>query len=188
MHKQIRNTLCIFIGLMGFAAMPALAQVDMFLCIDVVKGESKSARHKDCIDVLAWSWGATQSGSFHVGGGGGTGKANFQDIAITKYIDISSPDLLTYVANGDHFLKVEMFIYKAGCAECNWPTHRMKMEKVLVTSLSMGGSGGESRLTENTTLNFAKYEYCYTPTNLAGNVQQADEKCHAFDIEMNVSP
>ena len=31
--------------------------VDMFLKIDGIKGESKDSKHKDEIDVLAWSWG-----------------------------------------------------------------------------------------------------------------------------------
>ncbi len=32
------------------------------------------------------------------------------------------------------------------------------MKEVIVTSLSTGGSGGEDRLTENVTLNFAKVQ------------------------------
>jgi type VI secretion system secreted protein Hcp len=45
------------------------------------------------------------------------------------------------------------------------------MTEVLITSLSTGGSGGEDRLTENVTLNFAKVKVDYkeqTPTGAAG--------------------
>ncbi|MEO1312198.1 MAG: type VI secretion system tube protein Hcp, partial [Pseudomonadota bacterium] len=57
--------------------------VDMFLDIEgEIDGESQDKTHKDTIDLLAWSWGVSQSGSFHVGSGGGSGKANFQDISI----------------------------------------------------------------------------------------------------------
>ena len=35
------------------------------------------------------------------------------------------------------------------------------MKKVMITSVSMGGSGGEDKLTENVTLNFAEVEYVY---------------------------
>ena len=38
-------------------------QVNMFLKIDDVKGESRDDKHKDEIDVLAWSWGMTQGGT-----------------------------------------------------------------------------------------------------------------------------
>ena len=58
--------------------------VDMFLALKgEIKGEAQDAKHKGEIDVLAWSWGLSQSGSFHVGGGGGAGKANFQDISFS---------------------------------------------------------------------------------------------------------
>ncbi len=77
--------------------------MDMFLDIEGegFEGESTARGHKDEIDVLAWSWGVSQSGSFHVGGGGGAGKANFQDITIVKPIDKSSPMLMQAWANGD---------------------------------------------------------------------------------------
>jgi len=32
----------------------------MFIKIDDVKGESQDTKHKEEIDVLAWSWGLTQ--------------------------------------------------------------------------------------------------------------------------------
>ena len=40
--------------------------------------------HKEEIDVLAWSWGASQSGTTHLGSGGGAGKVNVQDLSFTK--------------------------------------------------------------------------------------------------------
>ena len=60
---------------------------DMFLKIEGINGESQDAKHKGEIDVLSWSWGASQSATTHMGGGGGSGKASFQDIHVTKYID-----------------------------------------------------------------------------------------------------
>ena len=45
--------------------------IDMTLKIDGADGESKIQRHENEIDVLAWSWGMSQSGSMHIGGGGG---------------------------------------------------------------------------------------------------------------------
>ena len=56
--------------------------VDCFLHIDGCQGESQDDKHKNDIDILAWSWGMSQSGTFHVGGGGGAGKANFQDMSV----------------------------------------------------------------------------------------------------------
>lgn len=127
--------------------------VDMFLDIEgEIAGESQDSVHKDEIDVLAWSWGMSQSGSFHHGGGGGAGKANFQDISITKWIDKSSPILMLYTANGDHFKNAKLTVRKAGKKPLEYLIITMK--DVLITSVSTGGSGGEDKLTENVTLNF----------------------------------
>lgn len=39
------------------------------------------------------------------------------------------------------------------------PVVTYRLEQILVTSLSTGGSNGEDQLTENLSLNFAKFEY-----------------------------
>jgi len=41
--------------------------------------------------VLSWNWGMVQSGSRHVGGGGGTGKVAVRDLSCVKYIDNTIP-------------------------------------------------------------------------------------------------
>jgi type VI secretion system secreted protein Hcp len=59
------------------------------------------------------------------------------------------------------------------------------MNEVLVTSVSTGGSGGEDRLTENVTLNFAKVKYDYTLQDSKGTV--AGDKTFAWNIAENVA-
>jgi type VI secretion system secreted protein Hcp len=157
--------------------------VDMFLDIEgEITGEAQDAKHKDEIDVLAWSWGMSQSGSFHVGGGGGAGKANFQDISITKWVDKASPVLMLYTANGDHFPKAVLTVRKAGKTPLEYI--KMTMTKVMVTSVSTGGSGGEDKLTENITLNFSdvKYEYSKQKDDGSGEAPVT----MAWDIAGNV--
>jgi type VI secretion system secreted protein Hcp len=134
--------------------------VDMFMKIDDIKGESLDKTHKDSIQVLAWSWGATQSGTTHMGGGGGSGKVNVQDLSFTKYIDGSSPNLIKACCNGKHFKQALLTVRKAGENPVEYV--KIKLQDVLISSLSTGGSGGEDRLTENVTLNFSKFEFDYT--------------------------
>lgn len=137
--------------------------VDMFLNIEnkKVKGESKDKAHKDTIDVLAWSWGMSQSGSMHSGGGGGSGKVNVQDISLTKYVDKASPELMKACCGGTHFKDAKLIVRKAGGNPLEYVI--VNMENVLVSSVSTGGSGGEDRLTESVTLNFAKVKVQYQP-------------------------
>jgi type VI secretion system secreted protein Hcp len=135
--------------------------MDMFMQIGALKGESVDKVHKGKIDVLAWSWGVSNSGTAHIGGGAGAGKCNVQDISFTKYIDKSSPDLLLASCNGKHFPDAELIVRKAGEKPLEYI--HVKMTDVLVSSVSTGGSGGEDRLTENVTLNFAKVKFIYKP-------------------------
>ena len=57
------------------------------------------------------------------------------------------------------------------------------MKEVIITSISTGGSGGEDRLTENVTLNFAEVSFAYTPQDSKGTVSGA--KTFAWDIAEN---
>lgn len=143
--------------------------VDMFIKIGDYKGESRDANHKEEHDVLAWSWGMSNSGSAHVGGGMGAGKVNVQDLSFTKYIDKGSPDLMLACCNGKHIKNATLTVRKAGEKPLEYLI--ITMEDLLITSVSTGGSGGEDRLTENVTLNFARVKVDYkeqTPTGGVG--------------------
>lgn len=140
--------------------------MDMFLKIEEAKGESKDDTHTDDIDVLAWSWGASQSGTMHMGGGGGGGKVSVQDVSVTKYIDKATPVLFQKVCNGKHFPKAELFVRKAGENPLEYLI--ITMEEVIITSVSTGGSGGEDKLTENVTLNFSKMKVKYSMQTPSG--------------------
>jgi type VI secretion system secreted protein Hcp len=155
--------------------------VDITLKIDGVDGESKIDGHEDEIDVLSWSWGLTQSGSMHVGGGGGAGKANIQDVSITKYVDKASTNLLRKCCNGAHLKEATLTVRKSGESPVDYVV--ITMSPILVTSVSTGGSGGEDRLTENVTLNFAKVKFSYTPQMEDGSADAAIDL--TWNIETN---
>jgi len=157
--------------------------VDMFLKLEGIEGESRDREHGNEIDILAWSWGVSQSGSAHIGGGAGAGKANFQDISCTKYIEKSSPDLMLCCANGKHIAKAELYVRKAGEKPLTYLI--IKMDDVIVTSISTGGSGGEDRLTENLTLNFAKVGVYYKEQKKDGSVGATPQMI--FNIAENAS-
>jgi type VI secretion system secreted protein Hcp len=157
--------------------------MDMFIEIGKIEGESKDKAHAGKIDVLAWSWGASNSGSAHTGGGQGSGKVNVQDLSFTKYIDKASPELFLHVCNGKHIDKATLIVRKSG-GDNPLEYLTITMEDLLVSSLSTGGSGGEDRLTENVTLNFAKVKVLYKEQTAVG----ADDAKPAvgWDIAANV--
>ena len=134
--------------------------VDMFLKLsNGLDGEARDKVRKDQIDVLAWSWGMSQSGTTHAGSGGGAGKVSVQDISVTKWVDKASPKLMKACAKGDHIDTGELVVRKAGTNPLEYL--KIELEDILITSVSTGGSGGEDRLTENVSLNFCKFKVSY---------------------------
>lgn len=157
--------------------------VDMFLKLGDVKGESTDSKHKEEVDVLAWSWGMSQSGTTHVGGGGGAGKVAVQDISITKYVDKASANLILGCCNGKHYEEAVLTVRKAGEKPLEYL--KITMKEVIVANVSTGGSGGEDRLTENITLNFAEFKVEYTPQKKDGTGDAAITA--AWNIAENVA-
>jgi type VI secretion system secreted protein Hcp len=154
----------------------------MFMKLGKMKGESRDAKHPKEIDVLAWSWGASNSSGGHVGGGMGAGKVNVQDLSFTKYIDTASPELFLACCEGTHELKAVLTVRKSSGKK---PLEYLiiTMEKVFTTSYSTGGSGGEDKLTENVTLAFDKVKIEYTEQTDTGDA--GDKPKSGWDIAAN---
>ena len=166
----LRTTLLIVFAL--FTQVSARAAFDMFLKVEGVAGESIDAMHKGECDVLAWSWGMSNSSTVS-GGGTGAGKVSIQDIAITKYVDKATPALMLACAKGTHYPRATLFLRKAGSQDPKQHFMVVTMEDVIVTSLSTGGSGGEDRLTENISLNFGKVTVDYWEQKADGTYVKA---------------
>jgi type VI secretion system secreted protein Hcp len=147
---------------------------DMFLKLGDISGDSADGvkappskkEHKGEIDVLAWSWGMSQSASTHYGAGGGQGKVNVQDLSITKRIDKSSPNLAKFCCLGKHFDTAVLTVRKAGELPIEYYT--IKMTQVLISSVQTGGSSGGDMLTEQISLNFATFEVTFTEQGTKG--------------------
>lgn len=156
--------------------------VDMFLKIDGIKGESADKVHKAEIEVLSWSWGVTQSATTHSGSGGGSGKANVQDITITKWLDAASPKLLMACLVGTHVKEALLTVRKAGERPLEYV--KIKLSDALVSSVQTGGAGSDDRLTETIGLNFAKVYLDYSAQKADGSGEPPVPM--AFDIAANV--
>ena len=142
--------------------------VNIFLKLgNGIKGECQDDKHKDWIDVLSWSLGMTQSGTTHMGAGGGGGKVDVGDIALTKYVDASSHDLIKRCCSGEHIDTGEMHVAKAGGNALDYL--KIKLKDVMITSYQTGGmNDGLDRIQESLTLNFRMFEVTYTKQNQKG--------------------
>lgn len=147
--------------------------VDMFIEIKGADGETTDAKFgpKKAIDVLAWSWGLTNSVNMNAGTGAGSGKVQFQDLSFTHYFDAASPFLQIFCCKGQHIDEVTLTVRKSGGEKLEYIV--IKLKKVFVTALSTGGSGGEDKLTENVTLAFGAVKIDYQPQNNKGGKEGA---------------
>tara|TARA_R110002073_G_C9412255_1_gene575364 strand:+ start:250 stop:738 length:489 start_codon:yes stop_codon:yes gene_type:complete len=157
--------------------------VDMFLVLEGIPGETVDAKmaKEKAIDILAWSWGMSQSGTTHMGAGAGAGKVDVQDISFTHWVDSASPVMMQKCCKGMHIPTGKLVVRKAGDKPLNYIV--IELKDIIISSISSGGSGGEDRLTENVTLNFAEFKYIYTKQNKKGGKGAAAEV--AWNIAKN---
>lgn len=88
--------------------------IDMFLKVEGVMGEFKDFNYIGWIDIIFFFWGVFQSGNMSVGGGGGVGKVNFNDLYVNVLIDKFIIVILKYCVSGKYLIKVELFVCKVG--------------------------------------------------------------------------
>jgi len=87
---------------------------DVFLKLTPeITGESLDAKHQDHIDIESFQWGLSQTVA-PIGGGGGAGKASFQDFSFTADISKASPQLFLACASGAHIKEGVITIRKSG--------------------------------------------------------------------------
>ena len=141
---------------------------DIFAKIGDIKGESLDDKHKDEIEVLSFSWGVSNQGSMAFGSGGGEGKAHFNDLSFAHKVDKASPVLLQACATGHHLKDATITARKAGKGQQEFLV--IKMNDVIVTSVTTGGHGDGGGTTEQVSLAFAKVNLEYKPQKQDGSL------------------
>jgi type VI secretion system secreted protein Hcp len=141
---------------------------DYLLKVDGIAGESTDAKHKDEIDVLAFSWGVSQTGGAPSGGGGGAGKAVFDDLLVVARTSKASPHLWLACASGTHIKSAILTCRRRGKASVEFLT--VTLTDVLVSSYEVDGSDEEPAL-DQFALSYGKIETKYTPVDKTGTPQ-----------------
>jgi len=155
--------------------------VDMFLKLDGIKGESKDHKHKDEIHIESFSWGLSQTGAHGSGGGGGAGKVSVHDISVTKFVDASSPALMLHCCNGKHIKEGLITVRKAGDKPVEYL--KIKLTDILITGVQSAGHGSDL-LSENLSINFAKFNVEYQEQGSDGNAKGGPQTM-GWDVKAN---
>jgi len=149
--------------------------VDYFLKIDGIPGESTDSKHKDEIDVEAWSWGEVNPPAPEPGGGGGgAGKVQMQDLNFTARFSRASPNLMLACASGKH-LKSAVLTARRKDSKAQAEFLTFSLSDVLVSSYQTGGAAADVSPIDSVSLNFAKIQIEYKQQkpdgSLAGSIK-----------------
>jgi len=159
-----------------------MAAVDYYLKLDGIDGESTDDKHKGEIDIESFSLGVTQSGANAARGGGGAGKAVFQDIHFVSKISKASPKLMEACAIGTHIKSAILVSRKAGGTQEEYLKY--KLTDVLISSFQTGGSGHSDIVpTDQFSINFAKIEMEYKEQKPDGSLGGAVKS--GYDLKAN---
>lgn len=149
--------------------------VDAHINIDGIPGEGSDAVYKGWIEVLSFSWGASNptSATASSAGGGTTERVTINDLTITKHIDKATPKIHEALSKGTHIPTVTLSLNRAGVSKVQY--YEVKMEQVIISqavqqAVSMGSRGATDVKTktpdnlpvEQVQFNFGKIKWTYT--------------------------
>lgn len=153
-------------GLLGNTSPKGNA--DYFLKIAGIQGSASDEQHKNDIELLSWSFGASQQGTFATGGpGGGAGRVSMQDFNFTMHVDQAAPKLLLACANGEHISSAVLSARKAGKGQQEYM--KVTLSNVMVSGFNILGDGSVLPVAQ-VTLNFAKIEVEYKEQKTDGSL------------------
>lgn len=113
--------------------------VDYFLKLDGIQGESQDEKHKNEIQVLSWSWGASNVSSVAGTGGSGAGKVDLSDVSLMLNFDKSTPKFFKSCCEGKHITTGELSAIKAGGN--GKPYLKVNFKEIFITGLQMSAAG-----------------------------------------------
>jgi type VI secretion system secreted protein Hcp len=146
----------------------------MFLSVNGAKsgaiaGEAQDAKHKNEIEVLAWSWG--MQGRPTLAGGGASGKATIRELRITKKVDKASTALMSALRTNEPIKEALLTLRKVGKSPLEYFTIKIEDGRVMSVDIEAGDTAGNPTLVERVTFSFNKITVSYTPQGPDGHAR-----------------
>ncbi|MBE7542124.1 MAG: type VI secretion system tube protein Hcp [Bryobacteraceae bacterium] len=144
--------------------------VNAFLKYGDIEGETLNEQHPKHIEIHNYSWSGSHTGSPESGGGLAAGKAQVDDLMVTKTMDKSSPKLKLACCTGKPVDQAYLVVDRAG----DTPTTYLKitLDKAVISSYNVNGGGGDLPM-ESLSLSYTKVSIDYIPVDDDGNPQGA---------------
>src|SRR5262245_60220944 len=157
---------------------------DAYLKLEGVDGESQKQNHVGEIDIMSFSWGASNGSSVGTGTRVSVGKVSVSDFSIMKSTDSSSPVLFQKCCDGSVIPTAVVTLQRQVQGEAT-PYLVYNFTNVYVTSVQWSGSGGAGDAPmESVSFTFETGAVDYTPQTDEGG---AGDAIHGgWDIGQNV--
>ncbi len=159
-------------GMSGVASAAPVAQVvnaangpvDYFLKIDGIEGESTDAKHKGEIQLLSFSWGASNATPVATARAR-AGRTTISAFSFQATTSKASPKLFLDCVSGRHHPSAVVTARQAG--EVGLEFIKLTLTDVLVSSYQTSAAEG-SLPVDSASLSFSKISYSYIPQNVDG--------------------
>ena len=165
-------------------ALASTANADsIYMQVSDIKGESKVRGYENWIELNGFSFSVSKVVSSK-GGGGGAGKATFNDIKIQKYMDLSSTALISNAATGKT-IKTVVIDEVRDTGEEDYVATKYTLTDVMVSSFNQNHATGEDSETgvEEITLNYAKITVDYNA--VLANGKPGSKTKFSWDVAAN---
>jgi type VI secretion system secreted protein Hcp len=132
-----------------------------------LKGEATQRGFEGKIELLSFSHGVAMQITGDISNPERTsGKPNHQDLTVTKYLDRASPVLNQSCCEGRVFPQVAVIIGRDNHGQVV-ELMRYTMKNVLISSISIGGGGGDKPV-ETVTLNYNQISWEFSTQKQEG--------------------
>jgi type VI secretion system secreted protein Hcp len=146
----------------------------------IINGEAHDDKHKNEIEVLAWSWG--MQGRAALGGGGATGKATVRELRVTKRVDKSSTALMAALRHNEPIKEATLTVRKAGKEQLEYFTVKIENGRVMSIDIEAGDVANSPAMFEKVTFSFNKITIQYTPQAEDGSAQATSKFEDQWDL------
>jgi type VI secretion system Hcp family effector len=180
---KVRKLWISFLLISAFLLSASFALADITtLVIDGITGPDRDPRGNECIMLYGLGFNVNNTLGMPTGGGGGAARAEFQPIQALKRLDVTSPKLFIWVANGSHIPEATIKFWKI--VDNEYISYfSIKLRDVSIASMSTTGGQGQEALLELISLSFSRIELTATPIGADG--KPGAEIVTSWDLETN---
>ena len=155
----------------------------IFLKIEGIKGDARSDKHNEEIELESWSWGETQS-VFPSETRKSGGSVSMRDLQFSAVTSAASAQLLLHCAAATR-LKSAVLTCEQDHRKGKHTYLTITLSKVVIGSYDVEGSSSENHSMDRVTLKFTKIEFVYTPLKPDGS--PGTDFTASWDLSLNAS-